>query len=70
MILKCGKHWCLFSHNGRLLGEHTTQHAARAQEYAIALSKARRAGHRIVHRRARSFHGAGWHRYGRRRRRR
>lgn len=47
MIVKMGGHWMLFSHAGRVLGQHRTKTDAKAQEYAIDLRKARAAGHRI-----------------------
>ena len=48
MIAKCGKKWCLFDSKGKkLLGVHTTLKKAKAQETAINISKARRAGHKI-----------------------
>ncbi len=47
MIEKVGSHWILYSHKGRVLGVHPTKHAAKSQETAINLSKARAAGHRI-----------------------
>jgi len=47
MIEKIGKLWVLFSHKGKVLGTHPTKRKAEAQEHAINISKARRAGHRI-----------------------
>jgi len=47
MIVKAGKKWILYSHAGKVLGEHTSRADAKAQEIAINLSKARAAGHRI-----------------------
>ena len=50
MILKLGEKYVLFSHKGKLLGEHRTFRAAKAQEVAVNISKARVAGHRIPRR--------------------
>lgn len=47
MIEKIKSKWILFSHQGKVLGVHQTKHAAKTQEYAIQIAKARRAGHRI-----------------------
>ena len=48
MIVHVKRKWILFSRDGkRVLGEHSTKAAAKAQETAINLAKARRAGHRI-----------------------
>ncbi len=51
MIKKVGKKWYLYSHDGKkILGRHPTQAAAKRQEAAVNLSKARAAGHRIPRR--------------------
>lgn len=49
MIVHVGKgRWLLFDRAGkRVLGTHKTQADAKAQETAISISKARRAGYRI-----------------------
>jgi hypothetical protein len=47
MIEKIGSKWVLFSRNGKVLGMHKTKRDAKAQEFAINIAKARRAGHRI-----------------------
>jgi hypothetical protein len=48
MIRKHGSKWQLMSADGRtLLGTHPTEEAAKAQEAAINISKARKAGHHI-----------------------
>lgn len=48
MIAKLGRKWILFSKDGKkILGTHPTRRAAEAQEHAINIAKARRAGHRI-----------------------
>jgi hypothetical protein len=49
MIVKLAPHkWVLFSRDGKkVLGTHRTKHDAKAQEYAVNIAKARRAGHRI-----------------------
>lgn len=64
MIVKCGKKYCLMLADGRVY-EHDTLHAAKAQESAINLSKARAAGYRIPRKRARHLKGGQWERlYG------
>lgn len=51
MLQKVGKKYVLFTSDGsRVLGEHRTKAAAVAQERAIQIDKARRAGHRIPRR--------------------
>jgi len=48
MIVHVKRKWLLFSRDGkRVLGEHATKAAAKAQETAISIAKARRAGYRI-----------------------
>jgi len=48
MLKKCGNKWCLYSKStGKLLGTHPTRANAMAQEAAINISKARKAGHNI-----------------------
>ncbi len=48
MIRKVGPHkYVLRSSSGKTLGTHTTKAAARAQETAINMSKARAAGHHV-----------------------
>ncbi|KKM22797.1 hypothetical protein LCGC14_1621610, partial [marine sediment metagenome] len=47
MIRKRGKKHVLLSRSGRVLGAHPSKRAAQAQESAINISKARKAGHRI-----------------------
>jgi hypothetical protein len=47
MIKKRGGKHVLVSHKGKALGKHKTKAKAQAQETAIQISKARRAGHRI-----------------------
>ena len=48
MIKKRGKKWVLLSKkSGRTLGRHPSKTAAKKQEAAINISKARAAGHRI-----------------------
>lgn len=47
MILKIGRRWGLYSHEGKLLGMHPTKKKAERQERAIQISKARAAGHQI-----------------------
>ena len=48
VITKLGRKWILFSKTGKkILGTHPTKRAAEAQEHAINIAKARRAGHRI-----------------------
>ena len=48
MIKKVGKKWVLYNHDGtKILGRHPSEAAAQAQESAINISKARKAGHRI-----------------------
>jgi len=50
-IAKRGKKWLLKSKkSGRTLGTHSTKTAAKKQEAAINISKARAAGHRIPRR--------------------
>lgn len=39
--------WVLLSHEGKVLGTHKSKQKAKAQEFAINIAKARRAGHRI-----------------------
>lgn len=47
-IKKRGKKWALVSKkSGRTLGRHPSKAAAKRQEAAINISKARAAGHRI-----------------------
>lgn len=53
MIMKVGSKWVLYSHKGKVLGEHPTKRAAKSQEAAINISKARAAGYRIPRLRAR-----------------
>jgi len=51
VIAKRGKKWVLKSkRSGRTLGKHRSKKAARKQEAAINISKARAAGHRIPRR--------------------
>jgi hypothetical protein len=51
MIKKVGKKWYLYSSDGKkILGRHPTKAAAKRQEAAINLAKARAAGHRIPRR--------------------
>jgi hypothetical protein len=48
MIVKVGRKWALFSKKtGQRLGTHASRADAEAQEIAINISKARRAGHEI-----------------------
>lgn len=48
MIKKRGNKWYLYSKStGKLLGSHASEEEAKAQEAAINISKARRAGHKI-----------------------
>jgi hypothetical protein len=48
MIIKHEHAWWLLSHDGKkILGVHATKAKAKAQEYAINISKARAAGHHI-----------------------
>ena len=48
MIEKRGGKYVLLSHIGRMvLGRHPSRAKAKAQEAAINISKARKAGHRI-----------------------
>lgn len=48
MIKKCGSKWCLYTKDGsRLLGKHPSQAAAKKQESAVNISKAKKAGHKI-----------------------
>lgn len=47
MIARFHRKWALVSREGKVLGLHDTKHEAEAQERAIRISKARRAGHRI-----------------------
>lgn len=54
MIVKVGTKWMLYSHLGKVLGEHVTKKAAKAQEAAISISKARAHGHYIPKRRSRA----------------
>ena len=56
MIVKLGRKWILFSKTGKkkILGTHPTRRAAEAQEHAINIAKARRAGHRIPRLRGRA----------------
>ena len=51
MIEKIGSKWVLFSHKGKIIGTHKTKRKAQAQEFAINIAKARRAGHRIPRKR-------------------
>lgn len=51
-IAKRGKKWVLKSkRSGRTLGRHPSKAAAKRQEAAINISKARAAGHRIPRKR-------------------
>lgn len=69
MIVKDGRHWLLVAGDGRILGRHATKHAAKSQEFAIEIAKARRSGKRIRKAPARHLRGGQWERlYGKRRR--
>lgn len=39
IIRHCGDDWCLYSHDGKLLGRHATREKALAQEQAIEIHK-------------------------------
>lgn len=48
MIKKCGSKWCLYSKDGsKKLGMHPSEAAAKKQETAVNISKAREKGHKI-----------------------
>lgn len=50
MIVRCGSKWCLLDSKGkRILGTHRRLWQAKAQETAINISKARKAGHKIAY---------------------
>ena len=52
MIVKKHGRWLLLTRDGlRVIAVHATRRAAKAQEIAIQLAKARRAGHRIPRKR-------------------
>jgi len=56
MIVQIGPHeWALLAKSDkRVLGKHRSKREAKAQEAAISISKARRAGHYIPKKRSRS----------------
>lgn len=54
MIRRVGKHFVLYSSDGsKVLGKHPSREKAEAQEAAINISKARKAGHNIPRKGAR-----------------
>jgi hypothetical protein len=46
-VPRARRKWWLYARDGRVLGRHASERDAMAQERAINIAKARRAGHRI-----------------------